>query len=244
MKLSILIPCYNEETTIAPLIQRCLSAPLPDDLDREIIVVNDGSTDRTGEILSRIADPRVTVIEHAENRGKGAAVRSGLVGAGGDIVVIQDADFEYNPRDYGVLVASILDGRADVVFGSRFVTGGERRVLYYRHYLANRLLTILSNLCTNLNLTDMETGYKAFRRSILKSIPLHENRFGFEPEITAKVARMGARVYEIGISYSGRTYAEGKKIRVSDAVWGLWCILRYNALSFIQSGKPTFFCRR
>jgi glycosyltransferase involved in cell wall biosynthesis len=224
--VSIVIPCYNERDTIEALIDAVLAAPVA---GKEVIVVDDASSDGTREVLISRIEPRVAkVIFHDRNRGKGAALRSGFGAATGDIVVIQDADLEYDPRDYGKLLAPILEGRADVVFGSRFAGGDSHRVLYFWHSVMNRLLTLLSNMLTDLNLTDMEVCYKAFRREILQQITLEEERFGFEPEITAKVARLGCRIYEVGISYSGRTYAEGKKIAWRDGLRAVWCILKYN----------------
>ncbi|HUI93317.1 MAG TPA: glycosyltransferase family 2 protein [Chitinivibrionales bacterium] len=231
MMLSIVIPCYNEKRTIAPLLSRVLNAPLPPGVDREVIVVDDCSADGTADALAAVKDQRVKVLRHEKNMGKGAALRTGFTHATGDVVVVQDADLEYNPDEYGKLLGPILDGRADVVYGSRFMTTDERRVLYYSHYLGNRFLTFASNVFTNMNLTDMETCYKMFRREIIAKIKIRENRFGFEPEITAKVARLRCRVYEVGISYSGRTYEEGKKIGVLDGVRALWCIVKYNLLT-------------
>jgi len=226
--LSVVIPCYNEIETIDSILDAVEESPVE---DREVIVVDDGSTDGTREKLRRIATERgVKVVYHEKNLGKGAALRTGFERATGDVVVVQDADLEYDPREYRTLIAPILEGRADVVFGSRFAGGESHRVLYFWHYAANKLLTLASNMFTNLNLTDMETCYKAFRREVIQRIDIKENRFGFEPEITAKVARMGCRIYEVGISYSGRTYAEGKKIGWRDGVRALWCIVRYNVL--------------
>jgi glycosyltransferase involved in cell wall biosynthesis len=197
---------------------------------REVVVVDDGSTDGTREVLARFEDPRVRVFLQPENRGKGAALRRGFAEATSDFVIIQDADLEYDPADYPAILEPLLDGRADVVFGSRFVSGGPHRVLYYWHSVGNRLLTTLSNMVTNLNLTDMETCYKAFRREVIQSLDLREDRFGFEPEVTARVAQGGFRVYEVGISYDGRTYAEGKKIGWADGLRALYCIVRYSGL--------------
>ncbi len=224
--ISIVIPCYNERHTIEALIDAVLASPVA---GKEVIVVDDASSDGTREVLVSRVEPRVSkVIFHDRNRGKGAALRTGFGAATGDIVLIQDADLEYDPRDYGKLLAPILEGRADVVFGSRFTGGDSHRVLYFWHSVVNRLLTLLSNMLTDLNLTDMEVCYKAFRREVLQQIDLQEDRFGFEPEITAKVARLGCRIYEVGISYSGRTYAEGKKIAWRDGLRAVWCILKYN----------------
>ncbi len=230
MLLSIVIPCYNEKQTIGTLLRRVLEASLPTGVDREVIVVDDCSQDGTADILKTTADGRVRVVYHEKNRGKGAALRTGITHAKGDVVVVQDADLEYNPDEYVRLLKPILDGRADVVYGSRFLTTDERRVLYYFHFMGNRLLTFISNVLSNMNLTDMETCYKMFRREILNKISIRENRFGFEPEITAKIARLRCRVYEVGISYSGRTYEEGKKITLSDGFRALWCIVKYPVL--------------
>jgi glycosyltransferase involved in cell wall biosynthesis len=228
MLLSIVIPCYNEKKTIGPLLGRVLAAGLPPGVDREVIVVDDCSQDGTRDILKAASDARVRVVYHDTNRGKGAALRTGFTHATGDVVVVQDADLEYNPDEYGRLLKPILDGRADVVYGSRFLTTDERRVLYFFHFMGNQLLTFVSNVLSNMNLTDMETCYKMFRREILGKITVRENRFGFEPEITAKIARLHCRVYEVGISYSGRTYEEGKKIGFRDGFSALWCIVKYN----------------
>jgi glycosyltransferase involved in cell wall biosynthesis len=233
MLLSIVIPCYNEKNTIVPLLERVLSASLPEKVERELIVVDDCSTDGTCDSIKSINDPRVRVFYHEKNLGKGAALRTGFAHAAGEVVVVQDADLEYNPDEYGKLLKPILDGRADVVYGSRFMTTDERRILYYSHFVGNRFLTFASNVFTNLNLSDMETCYKMFRKEVLEKITIRENRFGFEPEITAHVARLKCRVYEVGISYSGRTYEEGKKIGLRDAIRALWCIVKYNV--FIRS---------
>ena len=226
MKLSVVIPCYNEVNTIERLLAAVRASPHP---DKEIIVVDDGSSDGTRERLSgelrKLIDQ---VILHEVNQGKGAALRSGIKAATGDVVIIQDADLEYDPNEYPRLLAPIEEDRADVVFGSRFMGAAPHRVLYFWHRVGNGFLTLLSNMLTNLNLTDMETCYKAFRRGIIQSIEIEENRFGFEPEITAKVARLGVRIYEVGISYYGRTYAEGKKIGARDGFRAIYCILKYN----------------
>jgi glycosyltransferase involved in cell wall biosynthesis len=231
MLLSIIIPCYNEKKTINQLLDRVRLAKLPDGVDREIVIVDDCSTDGTDEVLKGSSGSIVKVLRHEKNRGKGAALRTGFQNASGDVVVVQDADLEYNPNEYAKLLKPILDGRADVVFGSRFCTTDERRVLYYFHFLGNRFLTLMSNVFTNLNLTDMETCYKMFRREILEKITIRESRFGFEPEITAKVAKLKCRIYEVGISYSGRTYEEGKKIGFRDGFRALWCIVKYNVFT-------------
>jgi glycosyltransferase involved in cell wall biosynthesis len=224
--LSVVIPCFNEAGTIEEIVRRVAEAQPP---DKEIIVVDDASTDGTREILETKLAGRVSlVILQPRNRGKGAALRAGFAAATGAIVLVQDADLEYDPEEYPKLIRPILEGKADVVFGSRFAGGESHRVLYFWHAVGNRLLTFASNLFTNLNLTDMEVCYKAFRREVLARIRLEEDRFGFEPEITAKVARLGCRVYEVGISYSGRTYSEGKKIGWKDGMHALWCIVKYN----------------
>ena len=226
MKISIVIPCFNEANTIEYLVQAVLSAPLT---NREIIIVDDYSTDSTREILRTKIDGLVDkIIYHESNQGKGAALRTGFSNVTGDVVIIQDADLEYNPQEYPELLKPILDGKADVVYGSRFQGGKEHRVIYFWHYKGNQFLTLLSNMFTNLNLTDMETCYKAFRIDILKKIKIQENRFGFEPEITAKIAQLGCRIYEVGISYSGRTYDEGKKNSWKNGLRAIWCILKYN----------------
>ena len=229
-KLSIVIPAYNERPTVETLLERVATAELPDAMEREIIVVDDGSADGTRELLRELeaaGDPPFRLVEHPENRGKGAALRTGFEQATGDFVLVQDADLEYNPRDYPVLLRPLLDDEADVVYGSRFL-GGPHRVLFFWHYVGNRFLTTLSNMFTDLNLSDMETCYKVFRRELLQGLDLRSNRFGIEPELTAKVARTRARIYEVPISYHGRTYAEGKKIGWRDGFSAIWAILRYN----------------
>ena len=224
MKISVAIPVYNEAATITAVIASVLATDLVD----EIVVVDDCSDDGTGAALAGITDPAVRVFRHDRNRGKGAALRTAFREATGDIVIIQDADLEYSPTDYPKLLKPLLDGRADVVYGSRFIGGDEHRALFFWHMVGNRLLTLLSNMLSNLNLTDMETCYKAFRREVLQRIDIQEERFGFEPEITAKVARLGVRIYEVGVSYSGRTYAEGKKIGWRDGLSAIRCIIKYN----------------
>jgi len=226
MKLSIVIPVYNEKATIRQIHDAVQAVPM----EKEIILIDDGSTDGTREILQQISAEDTKVLFHDRNKGKGAALRTGFQQATGDIVIIQDADLEYDPRQYGKLIQPILDGNADVVYGSRFVTGDYHRVHYFWHMLGNRFLTLLSNMLTNLCLTDMETCYKVFRREILQKLTIEENRFGFEPEITAKIAKLNLRIYEVGISYAGRTYQEGKKIGWQDGFSALRCILKYNLL--------------
>ena len=225
MKLSVVIPVYNENASIAELVKRVRASPV----EKEIILVDDCSTDGTRDTLRTLAAAGdLTVLYHDRNRGKGAALRTGIAAARGDAVVIQDADLEYDPQDYPKLLEPIRNGRADVVFGTRFSGGETHRVLYFWHALGNKFLTLLSNMLTNLNLTDMEVCYKLFRREVIQQIVIEEDRFGFEPEITAKVARLRCRIYEVGISYAGRTYEEGKKIGWKDGVRALWCILKYN----------------
>ena len=225
MKLSVVMPVYNEQATLREVISRVLAVPL----EIELICIDDGSRDGSREILSELQSthPQIRVLLQPRNMGKGAALRRGIQEATGDFVLVQDADLEYDPSDYPALLHPLLEGKADVVYGSRFLGAAPHRVLYFWHYVANRILTLLSNALTNINLSDMETCYKVFRREILQSIPIEEDRFGFEPEITVKVARRRLRIYEVGISYWGRTYEEGKKIGWQDGVRALWCLLKY-----------------
>ncbi len=224
MKLSVIIPVYNELNTLAEIIARVKKVSVA----KEIIVVDDYSTDGTRELLKNELFKEVDkVFYHEKNLGKGAALRTGIREATGDCVIIQDADMEYDPEEYGLLLKPVLDGKADVVYGSRFAGNGPHRVLYFWHSLGNRFLTTLSNMFTDLNLTDMETCYKLFRREVIQSLEIHENRFGFEPEITAKIARKKLRIYEVGISYYGRTYEEGKKIGWKDGLRAIYVILKY-----------------
>ncbi|HYP27734.1 MAG TPA: glycosyltransferase family 2 protein [Blastocatellia bacterium] len=226
MKLSVVIPVYNERATIAELIRRVAEVDIP----KEIIVVDDGSTDGTREVLAEVEKQydNLRIFLCKANAGKGAALKQGFQQATGDYVLVQDADLEYDPSDYSVLLKPLIEGKADVVYGSRFLTTKEHRVLFFWHSVGNRLLTLISNMFTNLNLTDMETGYKAFRREVIQAINLEQKRFGFEPEVTVKISRMKLRIYEVGISYYGRTYEEGKKIGWKDGVQALWCILKYS----------------
>lgn len=224
MTLSVVIPAYNEADTITRVIERVRAVPVA----KEIIVVDDCSTDGTRDALAELTGDDVTILRHERNRGKGAALRTGFAVAQGDLILVQDADLEYDPQDYPQLLEPLVSGRADVVYGSRFSRGETHRVVYFWQAGGNKLLTLLSNMFTNLNLTDMEVGYKVFRRQVLEAVQIEEDRFGFEPEITAKVARMGCRVYEVGVAYTSRTYEEGKKLSWQDGVWALWCILKYN----------------
>ncbi len=226
MKISIVIPVYNEAATIVQVYDRVRQVAM----DKEIIIVDDGSLDGTRDQLRRIDEPGTKVILHERNMGKGAALRTGFRAVTGDVVIVQDADLEYDPQDYHKLLRPIVEGKADVVYGSRFVGGDQHRVLFFWHMVGNRLLTLLSNMLTNLNLTDMETCYKVFRSDVLRQVEVEENRFGFEPEITAKVAKLDIRIYEVGISYAGRNYHEGKKIGWRDGISALRCILKYNLL--------------
>ncbi len=226
MKLSIVIPCYNEAKTIRNIVERVRAAPVA---EKEIIIVDDCSQDGTRDILRSEIAPLVSqILYHDVNQGKGAALRTGFAAATGDLVVVQDADLEYDPNEYPRLLKPILDGKADVVFGSRFAGGDAHRVVYFWHMMGNKFLTLLSNMLTNLNLTDMETCYKVFRREILQQITIEENRFGFEPEITAKISKLECVIYEVGISYYGRTYKEGKKIGWRDGFRALYAIAKYN----------------
>jgi len=226
MNLSVIIPCYNELNSIEQVVQSVIEMT---GTDGEIIIVDDCSTDGTRALLEQHIDGKsARVIYQDKNQGKGAALRTGFAAATKDIVIVQDADFEYDPHDYTVMIEPILNNQADIVYGSRFKGNRPHRVLYFWHRVGNGLLTFMSNMFTNLNLTDMETGYKAFRREVIQSIDIEENRFGFEPEITAKIARGQYRIYEVGIGYFGRTYVEGKKIGWKDGIWAIWCILKYN----------------
>ncbi len=226
MKVSIVIPCYNEKNTIEEIAEAVRSAPIE---NKEIIVVDDCSGDGTQAVLKeKISQMVDRIIYHPVNRGKGAALRSGFAAATGDIILVQDADLEYNPEEYPLLLEPIMSGKADAVFGSRFMGGRPHRILFFWHMVGNRLLTLFSNIFTNLNLTDIETGYKAFKAPVIKSIQIEEDRFAIDPEIVAKLARTSCRIYEVGISYSGRTYAEGKKINWKDGVRAICAILKYN----------------
>ena len=224
--LTIIIPCFNEQNTINEIIELIVNVK---DIRKEIIVIDDKSTDGTVDILKNIVSKKVKkIIYHDENKGKGAAIRSGLKHATGDIVIIQDADLEYDPNEYGKLIWPIITGKADVVYGTRFGGSNSHRVLYFWHSVGNNLLTLLSNMFTNINLTDMETCYKAFKREIIQNINIEEDRFGFEPEITAKISKLNCSIYEVGISYYGRTYAQGKKINWKDGIRAIYAIIKYN----------------
>ncbi|MBE9039683.1 glycosyltransferase family 2 protein [Oscillatoriales cyanobacterium LEGE 11467] len=229
MKLSVVIPCYNEIKTIQEVVKSVKACPIE---NVEIIIIDDYSTDGTRDILKSTIEPQVDrVAYHSKNLGKGAALNTGFSLVTGDIAIVQDADLEYDPQDYSVMIQPILDGKADVVFGSRFMGGSPHRVVYYWHMVGNKFLTMLSNMLTNINLTDMETCYKAFRSEIIRGIKIEESRFGVEPELTAKVSKMNCRIYEVGISYYGRTYQEGKKIGWKDGLKAVFCILKYNLVS-------------
>jgi len=239
-KLSIIIPMYNERDTVAEIVARVRRVDLGA-IGKEIILVDDGSVDGTSEVCTQLANQVDQVLTHERNRGKGAALRAGFAAATGDVLLVQDADLEYDPGDYPELLAPILRGQADVVFGSRFHGGGAHRVLFFWHMVGNKLITLLSNIVTNLNLTDIEAGYKVFRREVIERLQLRENRFGIEPEIVAKVAAIpGVRIYEVGISYAGRTYDAGKKIGWKDGLWAIVCILRYMPLiqRLRRRGRP------
>jgi glycosyltransferase involved in cell wall biosynthesis len=228
MKLSVVMPVYNEQATLREVISRVLAVPL----EIELLCVDDGSSDGSREILAELeaSHPQIRVMLQPKNIGKGAALRRGIQEATGDFIIIQDADLEYDPSDYSALLMPLIEGKADVVYGSRFLGSGPHRVLYYWHSVGNWILTLLSNALTNMNMSDMETCYKVFRREILQSIPIEENRFGFEPEITVKIAKRHLRVYEVGISYWGRTYEEGKKIGWKDGFRALYCLLKYTLI--------------
>ena len=226
-QLSVIVPCYNERTTILQLIEKVRLSPVD---SKEIIVVDDGSVDGTRELLQSLEETAsdLKILFHSKNMGKGAALRTGFASAAGEICIVQDADLEYDPQEFPLVIQPIIDGKADVVFGSRFQSGRPHRVVYFWHRIGNGFLTLLSNIFTDLNLTDMETCYKAFKRDVIQSVRICENRFGFEPEITAKISRRNLKIYEVGISYYGRTYSEGKKIGWKDGVRAIYCIFKYN----------------
>jgi glycosyltransferase involved in cell wall biosynthesis len=224
--LSVVMPCYNESATLAQITEAVLASPFVG----QLIIVDDCSTDETPAVIATLTDDRITKLRHDVNQGKGAALRTGFTAAELDLVIVQDADLEYSPSDYPTVLGPLLDGRADVVYGSRFKGGSANRVLYFWHSAGNRVLTTASNMMTNLNLTDMETCFKAFRREVLQSFTIEENRFGVEPEVTAKIAQLGVAVYEVGITYDGRTYADGKKIGWRDGIHAFFCILAYSPL--------------
>jgi glycosyltransferase involved in cell wall biosynthesis len=233
-KLSIIIPCYNEEKLIEKVLGKVLHTKLDHEIEKEIIVVNDGSTDNTASVIDTFCKNNSTVIaiHKQKNAGKGAAIRTALENISGDVAIIQDGDLEYDPKEYNKMLQPIFDGYADVVYGSRFIGAGPHRVLFFFHTMGNKFLTFLSNLFTGLNLTDMETGYKMFKTEMLKQITIRESRFGFEPEVTAKISRIkNVRIYEVGIAYYGRTYNDGKKINWRDGFHAIWCVLKYNIFS-------------
>jgi len=235
-KISIIVPAYNEASTISNILDKLIHLSLINNINKEIIVVNDCSTDATGDVVKSIINSHPTAeivyVEHEKNAGKGAAIHSGIKSATGDYLIIQDADLEYDPNEFNILLKPVIDGYADVVYGSRFLGGSAHRILFFWHTIGNKFLTFLSNLFTNLNLTDMETCYKLFKTDIIKGIKLNEKRFGFEPEVTSKISKIkNIRIYEVGISYYGRTYAEGKKINWKDGFRAIYCILKYNLFS-------------